>query len=85
VYDRLAFLTEFLKNFYSVDELRGKPISDPAVQQSWNVAAAVSAKGSLDCVTAWYTDFRKDLPRIDVPTLIIHGDADRTLPITATA
>jgi non-heme chloroperoxidase len=85
VNDRLAFLTEFLKNFYNVDELRGKRISDQAVQQSWNVGAAASAKGSLDCVTAWYTDFRKDLPKIDVPTLIVHGDADRILPITATA
>jgi non-heme chloroperoxidase len=85
VNDRLAFLTEFLKNFYNVDELRGKRISDQVVQQSWNVAAGASAKGSLDCVTAWYTDFRKDIPKIDVPTLVVHGDADRILPITATA
>jgi non-heme chloroperoxidase len=85
VNDRLAFLTEFLKNFYNVDELRGKRISDQVVQQSWNIAAGASAKGSLDCVTAWYTDFRKDIPKIDVPTLIVHGDADRILPITATA
>jgi non-heme chloroperoxidase len=82
--DRLAFLTEFLKNFYNVDILRGKRISDQVVQQSWNVAAGASPKGSLDCVTAWYTDFRKDLPKIDVPTLVIHGDADRILPIAAT-
>src|SRR5512147_218463 len=73
--DRLAFLAEFLKNFYNVDVLRGTRISDQVVQQSWNVAAGASAKGSLDCVTAWYTDFRKDLPKIDVPTLVIHGDA----------
>ncbi len=53
------------------------------MQQSWNVAAGASAKGSLDCVTAWYTDFRKDLPKIDVPTLVIHGDADRIVPIAA--
>lgn len=82
--DRLAFLTEFLRNFYNVDILRGKRISDQVVQQSWNVAAGASPKGSLDCVTAWYTDFRMDLPKIDVPTLVIHGDADRILPIAAT-
>jgi non-heme chloroperoxidase len=82
--DRLAFLSEFLKNFYNVDVLRGKRISDQVVQQSWNVAAGASPKGSLDCVTAWYTDFRKDLSKIDVPTLVIHGDADRILPIAAT-
>jgi non-heme chloroperoxidase len=85
VNDRLAFLTEFLKNFYNVDVLGGKRISDQVVQQSWNVAAGASAKGSLDCVTAWYTDFRKDVPKIDVPTLIVHGDADRIVPITASA
>ncbi len=83
--DRPAFLTAFLNNFYNVDELRGKRISDQAVQQSWNVAVGASAKGSLDCVTAWYTDFRKDIPKIDVPTLIVHGDADRIVPITASA
>ena len=43
-----------------------------------------SAKGTLDCVSAWGTDFRKDLARIVVPTLVIHGDADRFLPIAAT-
>lgn len=85
VNDRPAFLTAFLNNFYNVDELRGKRISDQAVQQSWNVAVGASAKGSLDCVTAWYTDFRKDIPKIDVPTLIMHGDADRIVPITASA
>jgi non-heme chloroperoxidase len=70
--------------FYNVDVLGGKRISNQVVQYSWNVAAGASAKGTLDCVSAWYTDFRKDLPRIDVPTLVIHGDADRILPIAAT-
>ena len=59
-------------------------VSDQAVQSSWNVGAGASAKATLDCVTAWYTDFRKDLSRIDVPTLVIHGDADRIVPIAAT-
>jgi non-heme chloroperoxidase len=85
VNDRPAFLTAFLNNFYNVDQLRGKRISDQALQLSWNVAVGASAKGSLDCVTAWYTDFRKDIPKIDVPTLIVHGDADRIVPITASA
>jgi non-heme chloroperoxidase len=85
VADRPAFLTAFLNNFYNVDELRGTRISDQALQLSWNVAVGASAKGSLDCVTAWYTDFRKDIPKIDVPTLIVHGDADRIVPITASA
>lgn len=85
VADRPAFLAAFLQNFYNVDVLGGQRISNQVVDYSWNVAVGASAKGTLDCVTAWYTDFRKDLTRIDVPTLIIHGDADRILPITVTA
>ena len=84
VADRPAFLTQFLNNFYNVDELGGKLISDEVVRLSWNVAAGASAKGSLDCVTAWYTDFRKDLAKVSVPALVIHGNADRILPIEAT-
>lgn len=82
--DRPAFLSAFLADFYNVDLLGGKRISDQVVQYNWNVAVGASAKGTLDCVPAWGTDFRKDLPRIDVPTLVIHGDADRILPIAAT-
>ncbi|MFD9796708.1 alpha/beta fold hydrolase [Streptomyces sp. NPDC059070] len=83
--DRFAFLTDFLADFYNTDVLGGERISEQAVRASWNVAAGASAKGTLDCVRAWLTDFRADLPAIDVPTLIIHGDADRTLPIDSTA
>src|ERR1700720_2008839 len=81
--DRYAFFTEFMKNFYNNDVLPGEGVSEQAVQASWNVAAGASATASLACVSTWYTDFRKDLPRIDVPTLVIHGDADRILPISA--
>ena len=55
-----------------------------SIQASWNVAAGASATASLACVAAWHEDFRGDLARIDVPTLVIQGDADRILPITAT-
>ena len=82
--DRLAFLSKFFSDFYNVDILEGKRVSKQVVQFSWNVAAGASPKGTFDCVSAWLTDFRKDLARIDVPTLIIHGDADRILPIDAT-
>ena len=81
--DRYAFFTEFFKNFYNTDVLLGKRVSEQAVQASWNVAASASATASLACVAAWHEDFREDLARIDVPTLVIHGDADRILPITA--
>jgi pimeloyl-ACP methyl ester carboxylesterase len=79
--DRPAFLAGFLQNFYNMDALGGKVISDEVVRLSWNVAVGASPKGTLDCVTTWYTDFRKDLQRIDVPTLVIHGDSDRIVPI----
>jgi len=82
--DRLAFLTDFLSNFYNVDVLGGKLISEQAVQLSWNIGAGASPKGTLDCVSAWLTDFRNDLKKIDVPTLVIHGDSDRILPLSAT-
>jgi non-heme chloroperoxidase len=81
--DRYAFFTEFFKNFYNTDVLLGKRVGEQAVQASWNVAAGASATASLACVATWYTDFRKDLPRIDVPTLVMHGDADRIVPIAA--
>jgi pimeloyl-ACP methyl ester carboxylesterase len=83
--DRPAFLTAFFNNFYNVDVLGGKRISDQVVQYSWNIGVAASGKGSLDCVATWGTDFRKDLARVDVPTLVIHGDADRITPLAATA
>jgi len=81
--DRYAFFTEFFKNFYNTDLLLGKRVSEQAVQASWNIAAGSSATASLACVPTWHEDFRKDLTRVDVPTLVIHGDADRILPIGA--
>ena len=83
VADRYAFFTDFFKNFYNTDLLLGKRISEQAVQASWNIAAGASATASLACVPTWHEDFRDDLSRVDVPTLVIHGDADRILPIAA--
>jgi non-heme chloroperoxidase len=82
--DRYAFFSGFFKNFYNADLLLGKRVSEQAVQASWNVAAGASAVASLACVPTWHEDFRADLARIDVPTLVLQGDADRILPITAT-
>jgi non-heme chloroperoxidase len=82
--DRPAFLTKFLADFYNVDVLGGKQVSDEVVRLSWNIGAGASPKGTLDCVSAWLTDFRKDLQRFNVPTLVVHGDADRILPLAAT-
>jgi len=83
VADRYAFFTEFFKNFYNTDLLLNKRVSEQVVQASWNVAAGASATASLACVPTWHEDFRKDVNKIDVSTLVIHGDADRILPINA--
>jgi non-heme chloroperoxidase len=81
--DRYAFFTGFFQNFYNTDQFLGTRVSEQAIQASWNVAAGASATASLACVAAWHEDFREDLARVDVPTLVIQGDADRILPIEA--
>jgi len=83
--DRPSFLREFLHNFYNYDVMGGKLVSDWVVEDNWNVAAGASAIGTLACVDAWIEDFRPDIPRNTVPTMIIHGDADRILPAEATS
>jgi non-heme chloroperoxidase len=86
VADRPAYFKDFLDNFYNVDVYGGTPrISEQAWQNSFNVAVAASAHAALACVDTWLTDFRSDLPKIDVPTLLLHGDADRILPYPNTA
>ena len=81
--DRYAFFTDFFKNFYNTDVLLGKRVSEAAIQASWNLAANASATASYACVPTWHEDFRQDLARFDVPALVIHGDADRIVPIGA--
>jgi non-heme chloroperoxidase len=85
VADRPAYFKAFLDDFYNVDVLGGTRISDQAWQASFNVAVAASPFAADACVPTWLTDFRADLPKIDVPTLLVHGDADRILPFEATA
>ena len=82
--DRFAYLTAFYKDFYNLDELLGSRISEEAVHDSWNVAAAASPLGTWACPPTWHTDFREDLAKFDIPTLVTHGTADRILPIQAT-
>ena len=81
--DRYAFFTEFFKNFYNTDAYLGKRVSEDVVHASWNIAAGASATASLACVPTWLEDFRENLKRVDVPTLVIHGDDDRIVPLSA--
>ena len=83
--DRYGYFKDFLDNFYNVDKLAPDRISDQAWQASFNLAASASPYASYACVDSWLTDFREDLPKIDVPTLVMHGTEDRILPFQATA
>ena len=83
--DRPVAMMEFLKNFYSVGGPDGKLVSDRAIQANWTVAIGASPIGTLACVDAWLEDFRQDIARNDLPTMIIHGDDDHVLPADATS
>ncbi|MFF9137288.1 alpha/beta fold hydrolase [Streptomyces albogriseolus] len=82
--DRYAYFTGFYQDFYNLDENLGTRISEEALRNSWNVAAGSSAYASIAAVATWTTDFRADVAKIDVPALILHGTADRILPIEST-
>ncbi|MDQ0578968.1 alpha/beta fold hydrolase [Streptomyces rishiriensis] len=82
--DRYAFFTGFYNDFFNLDENLGTRVSEEAVRNAWNIAAGSGAIASAAAPLSWPTDFRADIPRIDVPALIVHGTADRTLPIDAT-
>jgi non-heme chloroperoxidase len=83
--DRPATLREFLKNLYSVGGEDGKRVSERVMDANWAVAIGASPIGTVACVDTWIEDFRKDIPRNDIPTMIIHGDDDRILPPDATS
>jgi non-heme chloroperoxidase len=83
--DTPAWMKGFLDNFYNFDTLRGSLVSDQAWQASWNLAVTASATAAVACIGTWTTDFRADLPEIDVPMLVLHGDADQVLPLDKTA
>jgi non-heme chloroperoxidase len=82
--DAPAWMKGFLDNFYNFDILRGTLVSDQAWQASWNLAVTASATATVACIPTWGTDFRADLPEIDVPMLVVQGDADRVLPLDKT-
>ena len=83
--DRYKWFDDFFANFYNTDVLAPERIGDAALRGSFQVAAAASPYASYACVDTWLTDFRADLPKIDVPTLVAHGTADRILPFESTA
>jgi len=82
--DRFAYQTSFMNDFFNYDQNKGKSVSEEAYQANWDLAVIASPIGTEKCVDAWLTDFRGDLPRIDVPALLIQGDQDRVLPYPVT-
>ena len=82
--DRLAWFKGFLENFYNMDAYGGSLVSKEAFQNSFNIAASGSPIAAVACVATWHTDFRADVARFDVPILVVHGDADRVLPLELT-
>src|ERR1700680_2803509 len=83
--DRPVALMEFLKNFYSVGGSDGKRVSERVIEANWAVAIGASPIGTVACIDAWIEDFREDIARNNLPTMIIHGDDDRILPADATS
>jgi pimeloyl-ACP methyl ester carboxylesterase len=78
--DRLAFLDEFTRSFFAAGD-RTDLVSEPQRLHARDIAAFASPKGTLDCIAAFgRTDFRADLAKITVPTLVIHGDSDAIVP-----
>jgi pimeloyl-ACP methyl ester carboxylesterase len=82
--DRYAFLTSFFQNFYNLDVFLGSRISEEAVRKSWQDGSLASAVATRAVVGTWLTDFRADLPKVDVPALVLHGTGDRILPFSIT-
>jgi non-heme chloroperoxidase len=82
--DMPAWMKGFLNNFYNFDTLGGSLVSDQAYQASWNIAVSASATAAVACIPTWATDFRADLDKVDVPILVIQGNADQVLPLEKT-
>jgi len=82
--DRYAFFTNFFQNFFNTDDFLGNRLSEEALVANKALAYASGAYASAAAQPTWLTDFRDDIPKIDVPPLIVHGTADQILPIDVT-
>lgn len=82
--DRMAFLEGFSKTFYGVG-LLSHPVSSAFMHRDFMIAAGASPHATLECAKAFSsTDFRQEMTSVNVPTLVIHGDSDKTVPIEPT-
>jgi non-heme chloroperoxidase len=79
--DRPAWLTGLLGDFLNLDDYLGKRVSEETVRSSWNAGAEAGPWATWACVLTWLEDFHEDIKRVDIPTLILHGTADRILSV----
>lgn len=79
--DRAAWLTDLISNFLNLDEYAGTRVSEDTVRVLFNAGTEASPEATWACVRTWLDDFEADIARVDVPTLIVHGTADRILSI----
>jgi pimeloyl-ACP methyl ester carboxylesterase len=79
--DRFKWLTGLLGDLFNLDDYLGQGVSEETVRSTWNAAAEAAPVATWACPPGWLEDFSEDIKRIDVPTLILHGPADRILPI----
>jgi non-heme chloroperoxidase len=83
--DRYAWFETFFADFFNTDENLGSRLTEAALRANWVTAIGSAPASAYAVVPTWVTDFRADVDKIDVPALILHGTADRILPIDATA
>jgi non-heme chloroperoxidase len=79
--DRYAWLTGLMKDFLNLDDYLGTRVSEETVRAMWQAGADASPLATWACPVGWLDDYAQDITRFDVPTLIVHGTADRILPI----
>jgi pimeloyl-ACP methyl ester carboxylesterase len=81
--DRAQFIADFNTPFFGIN--KGQTVSEGTLAQTLQIAMLASLKSTVDCVSAFSeTDFRPDMAKIDVPTLVIHGDGDQIVPFETT-
>ena len=83
--DRVGFLKNFHKGFYSYDKNKDR-ISEAQLDYDFSIASHASPRATIQAALAWmHTDFRPELKNVTVPTLIVHGDGDETVPMATSA
>lgn len=83
--DRASWLTGMMDNFLNLEDYQGTRVSEDTVRYLWNTGMEASPEGTWACPRTWLDDYAADLERLDVPTLVMHGTADRILPIDGQA